>query len=54
VIEVKLTDEEWAVFEGSSVHVGAHEVVSGIERERGARADVHDWQSVDRQLRWLA
>jgi hypothetical protein len=54
VIEVKLTDEEWAVFEGSSVHVGAHEVASGIEIERGARADVQDWPSVDRQLRSLA
>jgi hypothetical protein len=51
---VELTDEEGAVFEGSSVHVDAHEVVSRIERERDARADVHDWQSVDRQLRSLA
>jgi hypothetical protein len=54
VIEVKLTDEEWTVFEGSSVHVGAHGVVSGIDRDQGDRADVHDWRSVDRQLRSLA
>jgi hypothetical protein len=54
VIEVKLTDEEWAVFDGSSVHVGANEVVSGIDRERSDRADGQDWRSVDRQLRSLA
>jgi hypothetical protein len=53
VVEVKLTDEEWAVFEGSSVHVGAHEVVSGIACAPGGRLDVQDWRSVDRQLRSL-
>jgi hypothetical protein len=51
---VKLTDEEGAVFEGSSVHVDAHEVVSCIERERSDRAAGQDWRSVDRQLRSLA
>ncbi len=54
MIQVKLTDEEWDVFEGQSVHVDAHEVVSSIERARGARVDVDDWQSIDRQLRSLA
>ena len=42
------------MFEGSSVHVDAHEVVSGIDRDRGDRADDQDWRSVDRQLRSLA
>ncbi len=53
MIEVKLTDEEWAVFEGQSVHVDAHEVVSGIACAPGGRVDVQDWRSVDRQLRSL-
>ncbi len=45
MIDVKLTDEEWAVYEGSSVHVGAHEVMTHTERERGDLADGQDWRS---------
>jgi hypothetical protein len=40
------------MFDGQSVHVDAHDEVSGIAGARDHRAD--DWRSIDRQLRSLA